>query len=95
MKDTTVCYDGYNQTSHAEVCFTLRNAIGGGAEGNDAMPKVCIPRSRAFRSCYNFELFDMGAPEVCGALTLRQTGAFMLIEKGMQIGGAKERTETK
>lgn len=26
----SICYDGYNQTSHIELCFTLRSTTGGG-----------------------------------------------------------------
>ena len=38
------------------------------------------------RQAYNFELFDMGADEVCGSLTRCQTQAFVVIEEDVQNG---------
>lgn len=37
--EPAVCYDGYNQRAHKEVCMTMRSAMTGN-EGNDADPKV-------------------------------------------------------
>lgn len=37
----SLCYDGYNQSGHEEVCMTIRSACGG-TERNDATPKVAI-----------------------------------------------------
>ena len=43
-----LCYDAYNQKATKEASFTLCNAIGGGAEGNNAMPKVLCFRCGSF-----------------------------------------------
>ncbi len=44
----TICYDGYNQSTHDEISFTLRSAMSG-TERNDADPKLLLlPRTLAF-----------------------------------------------
>lgn len=43
-----VCYDGYNQSTHDEISFTLRSAMSG-TERTDADPKLLLPpRTLAF-----------------------------------------------
>ena len=48
VRQRIVCYDGYNQSTHDEICFTLRSAMSG-TERNDAVPKLLLlPRTLAF-----------------------------------------------
>ena len=51
----------------------------------DASARQASRRMR-LRQAYNFELFDMGADEVCGSLTRCQTQAFVVIEEDVQNG---------
>ena len=80
-----MCYDGYNQSAHDEVCMTLRSANSGGERG-DATPKVAYGIS--FDATKGFPIVkDIAQTQVSGNCPGHRTGIATI---GFKAGQSKD-----